>query len=47
MLGGLDARREYGDRDLGLARDVLEQGEYFADGHFTCIRRVGVVRPIE
>lgn len=47
MLGGIEARLEYGNRNLGLTRDVLEQGEYFADGHFTGIRRLGVVRPIE
>lgn len=47
MLGGIEGRLEYGNRNLGLTRDVLEQGEDFADGHFTGIRRFGVVRPIE
>ena len=47
MLGGTEARLEYGNRNLGLTRDVLEQGEYFADGHFTGIRSMGVVRPVE
>ncbi len=47
MLRGIEARLEYGNRNLGLTRDVLEQGEYFADGHFTGIRRIGVVWPIE
>ena len=47
MLGGIDAGLEYGHRNLGLTRDVLEQGKYLADGHFTGIRRSGVVRPIE
>jgi hypothetical protein len=47
MLTGTEASLEYGNRNLGLTRDVLEQGEYFADGHFTGIRRMGVVRPIE
>lgn len=47
MLGGTEARLEYRNRNMGLTRDVLEQGEYFADGHFTGIRLVGVVRPIE
>ena len=46
-LGGIEARIEYGNRDLGLTRDVLEQGEYFADGEFPGIRLLGVVRPIE
>ena len=47
MLGDIDGRLEYGNRNLGLTRDVLEQREYLADGHFTVIRRLGVVRPIE
>ena len=47
MLGVVEARLEYGNRNLGLTRDVLEQGEHFADGHLTGIRRKGVVRPIE
>ena len=47
MLRVIEERLEYGDRNLGLTRDVLEQGEYFTDGHFTGIRLIGVVRPIE
>jgi hypothetical protein len=47
MLVVTEARIEYGDGDLGLTRDVLEQGEHFADGHFAGIRLTGVVRSIE
>ena len=47
MLGGIEARVEYGNRNLWLTRDILEQGEYFADGKFPGIRLLGVVRPIE
>jgi hypothetical protein len=45
-LRGIVARLEYDNRNLGLTRDVLEQGKYFADGHFTSIR-TGVVQTIE
>jgi hypothetical protein len=47
MLVITEARLEYGNRNLGLTRDVLEQGDHFADGHLTGIRRKGVVRPIK
>ena len=47
MLGVIDARLEYRNRNLWLTRDVLEQGEYFADGEFPGIHLLGVVRPIE
>ena len=47
MLVGAVARVEYGNRNLWLTRDVLEQGEHFADGEFPGIRLLGVVRPIE
>ena len=47
MLGGAEARLEYGNGNLGLTRDVLEQGEHLADGHFTGVRLSGVVRPTE
>ncbi len=47
MLGIIDACLEYANRNLGLTRDVLEQRQYFADGHFARIRRMGVVWPIE
>jgi hypothetical protein len=47
MLDGSEAGLEYGNSNLGLTRDVLEQGKYFADGHFTSIRRSGVVGPTE
>ena len=47
MLIGGDFGLEHGNGDLGLTRDILEQGEYLADGHFTRVRLMGVVRPAE
>ena len=47
MLIAIVFRREYGNWNLGLTRDVLEFGEYLADCHFTRIRLASVIRPIE
>jgi hypothetical protein len=47
MLVVTEVGLEYGNRNLGLTRDVLEQGEHFTDGHFTSIRLTGVVWTIE
>jgi hypothetical protein len=47
MLIDFDFRLEYGNRNLGLTRDVLELGEYLADCHFTSIRLASVIRPAE
>ena len=47
MLVPGDARLEYGNGHLRLTRDILELGNYLADGEFARVLLCGVVRPVQ